>query len=227
MENSNFDYDNYIEDTHKLGRFFLSVGVLALLLAPFIIAYFTKAHVNVKAFATSITKILLIYIPSCVAEYLIYVPLLGIGGVYLSFLTGNLTNLKLPCAFSSREIAQTRAGTPEDEIIMTLSIATSALTTMLVIAIGVLLIVPLTPVLQNPIVKPAFDNVLPALFGALGYQYFIKDLKLSAIAMVSMILICIGVPSLIGDTGTMIIIIGGISIGVSYLFFRHVNREKK
>ena len=171
MKDSNFDYDKYIEDTHKLGRFFLSVGVASLLIAPFLIAVLTGAHVNMKAFATSITKVLLIYIPSCIAEYLIYVPLLGIGGVYLSFLTGNLTNLKLPCAFSSREIAKTTAGTKEDEIIMTLSIATSALTTMLVIALGVLMIVPLTPILQNPVIKPAFDNVLPALFGALGYQY--------------------------------------------------------
>ncbi len=225
--NKDFDYDKYIEDTHKLGRMFLSIGVLALLLAPFVIAYFTNAHVNLKAFATAISKVLLIYIPSCVVEYLIYVPLLGIGGVYLSFLTGNLTNLKLPCAFSSREIANTTAGTKEDEIIMTLSIATSALTTMLVIALGVLLIVPLTPVLQNPIIKPAFDNVLPALFGALGYQYFIKDLKLSTFAMVCMVLICISIPSLIGDTGTMIIVIGGLSIGVSYLLFRRKNKEKK
>lgn len=225
--NKDFDYDKYIEDTHKLGRMFLSIGVTALLLAPFIIAYVTNAHVNMKAFATAISKVLLIYIPSCIAEYLIYVPLLGIGGVYLSFLTGNLTNLKLPCAFSSREIAKTTAGTKEDEIIMTLSIATSALTTMLVIALGVLLIVPLTPVLQNPTLKPAFDNVLPALFGALGYQYFIKDLKLSTFAMVCMVLICISIPSLIGDTGTMIIVIGGLSIGASYLLYRRKNKEEK
>jgi len=195
--NKDFDYDKYIEDTHKLGRMFLSIGVLALLLAPFVIAYFTNAHVNLKAFATAISKVLLIYIPSCVVEYLIYVPLLGIGGVYLSFLTGNLTNLKLPCAFSSREIANTTAGTKEDEIIMTLSIATSALTTMLVIALGVLLIVPLTPVLQNPIIKPAFDNVLPALFGALGYQYFIKDLKLSTFADNKKKLVCVAVDDIL------------------------------
>lgn len=225
MKDSNFDYDKYIDDTHKFGRFFLSVGVVALLLAPFIIASLLDAQINYKAFATAITKILLIYIPSCIAEYLIYVPLLGIGGVYLSFLTGNLTNLKLPCAFSSRELAKTTAGTKEDEIIMTLSIATSALTTMLVIAIGVVLIVPLTPVLQNPVIKPAFDNVLPALFGALGYQYFIKDLKLSAFAMVSMVLITVGIPSLIGDTGTMIIVIGALSIGASYLLFKRKNKE--
>ncbi len=226
MNEKGFDYDKYIEDTHKIGRFFLSIGVISLLMAPFIIAYYTNAHINFKAFTTAVTKVLLIYIPSCVAEYLIYVPLLGIGGVYLSFLTGNLTNLKLPCAFSSREIAKTKTGTKEDEIVMTLAIATSALTTMLVIAIGVMLIVPLTPILQNPVIKPAFDNVLPALFGALGYQYFIKDLKISSIAMISMILICIGIPSLIGDTGTMIIIIGGLSIGVSYLFYRHQYKEK-
>lgn len=215
-----FNYDEYIERTHFFGRIFMFIAVIALLAMPFIIAMLTNSQIKFDVFWKAIVKVLIIYIPSCIAEYLIYVPLLGIGSVYLSFVTGNLTNLKLPCAFASREIAQTTPGTPEDEIILTLSIATSALVTMLVIALGVILLVPLTPILQNPLLKPAFNNVLPALFGALGYQYFIKDLKLSFIALFMMVVICILIPTLIGDTGTMIIVIGALTIGFSYLFYR-------
>ena len=225
MDTKEFDYEKYIEDTHKMGRFFLSVGIILILGAPFMISWVSGAQINYKAFATAVTKILMIYIPVCIAEFLVYAPLLGIGGTYLSFITGNITNLKLPCAFSSRDIVDVKTGTKEDEIVTTLAIATSALTTMIVIAIGVLLITPLTPILQNPNIKPAFDNVLPALFGALGYQYFIKDLRVSTFAMVSMVLICIGIPSMIGDTGTMIIVMGGLSIGVSYLLHKRNIRK--
>jgi hypothetical protein len=222
-----FDFDEYIKNTHLLGKIFMLIGIFLLLAAPFIIASATGAHINWDGFGKSVIKVLLIYVPSSVAEFLIYVPLLGVGSVYLSFLTGNLTNLKLPCAFSSREIAQTKAGTKEDEIIMTLSIATSALVTMSVIALGVALIVPLTPVLQNPTLKPAFNNVLPALFGALGYQYFIKDLKLSAFAMILMVAICSAIPSLIGQTGTMIIVIGAFTIGMAFLIFKQAQKKAK
>lgn len=215
-----FNFDDYIKNTHILGRLFLIIGIFLLLGAPFFIAKVTGAHIDWNGFSKSIVKIILIYVPSSIVEFLIYVPMLGVGSVYLTFLTGNITNLKIPCAFSAREIAKTKVGTKEDEIIMSLSIATSALVTMSVIALGVALIVPLTPVLQNPTLKPAFDNVLPALFGALGYQYFIKDLRLSFISMLIMVAFSSAIPTLIGQTGTMIIVIGAITISIAYIFFR-------
>jgi hypothetical protein len=220
-----FDYDNYIEKTHTYGTILMVIGIVLLLAVPFLIASVTGSHINWPGFKSGVIKVLLIYIPSSAAEFLIYTPMLGVGSVYLSFLTGNLTNLKLPCAFSSREIAQTQPGTKEDEIIMTLAIATSALVTMLVIALGVALLVPLTPILQNPTLKPAFDNVLPALFGALGYQYFIKDLKLSTFAMVLSVAICIFVPSMIGQTGTMIIVLGAVTLAFAFFIFKATQKK--
>jgi hypothetical protein len=224
-DENEFDYDNYIEKTHTYGTILMVIGIVLLLAVPFLIASVTGSHINWPGFRSGVIKVLLIYIPSSAAEFLIYTPMLGVGSVYLSFLTGNLTNLKLPCAFSSREIAQTQPGTKEDEIIMTLSIATSALVTMLVIALGVALLVPLTPILQNPTLKPAFDNVLPALFGALGYQYFIKDLKLSTFAMVLSVAICIFVPSMIGQTGTMIIVLGAVTLAFAFVIFKATQKK--
>lgn len=225
MKNEKFDWDNYITRTHLFGRAFMMIGIILLVAAPFLIGAVTGASINWSGFSKGVVKVLLIYVPSSIAEFLIYTPLLGVGSVYLSFLTGNLTNLKLPCAFSSREIAQTKPGTKEDEIIMTLAIATSALITMLVIALGVALLVPLTPILQNPTLKPAFNNVLPALFGALGYQYFIKDFKLALFAMVLMVAICMIVPSLIGQTGTMIIVLGAFTLAMAFMIFKRAQKK--
>ena len=137
----------------------------------------------------------------------------------------SLTNLKLPCAANAREIAEAEVGSKENEIISTLSVATSSLVTMLVIFIGVLLLIPLTPVLESPVLRPAFDNVLPALFGALGYQYFRKSLKLTVFPLSFMVLICIIVPSLMSQTSIMIIACGAISIGLSWIFWKkHILR---
>ena len=125
-----------------------------------------------------------------------------------------------PCAANAREIAGAEVGSKENEIISTLSVATSSLVTMIVIFIGVLLLIPLTPVLENPVLRPAFDNVLPALFGALGYQYFRKSLSLTVPPLSFMTLICIIVPSLMGQTSIMIIACGAITIGLSWILWK-------
>lgn len=215
-----FDFEEYNNSIHRDGRILMTIALALLIAVPFIIALITGAHINWKDFWPALIKVLIIYVPSSAAEFLIYVPLLGAGACYLAFITGNLTNLKIPCAFNAREIAGAEAGTPENEIISTLSVATSALVTMVVIFIGVLLLIPLTPLLNNPIIKPAFDNVLPALFGALGMQYYMKSLKLSVLPLLLMSVLCILIPSLIAQTSTMIIVIGAFSIALSYLMYR-------
>lgn len=215
-----FNFEEYNNSIHRDGRILMTIALALLIAVPFIIALITGAHINWKDFWPALIKVLIIYVPSSAAEFLIYVPLLGAGACYLAFITGNLTNLKIPCAFNAREIAGAEAGTPENEIISTLSVATSALVTMVVIFIGVLLLIPLTPLLNNPVIKPAFDNVLPALFGALGMQYYMKSLKLSVLPLLLMSVLCILIPSLIAQTSTMIIVIGAFSIALSYLMYR-------
>ena len=162
----------------------------------------------------------IIYYPTSVVEYLIYVPMLGPGASYLSFLTGNLANLKIPCAINAREMAEARVGTPENEIISTLSVATSSLVTVIVLAAGVLLLAPLQPVLSSPVLTPAFDNVVPALFGALGLKYFLKGKKFAAIPLVLSSAVCIFEPSLIHQTSVLLIVIGALTIGVSFVFYK-------
>ena len=220
VKDPSFSFERYNDGIHMTGRICLSIGLIMLLGAPFLIAELTGAEIIWDGFGSSVFKVLLVYIPSCIAEYLIYVPLLGAGACYLAFITGNITNLKLPCAFNARELTHAEVGSPESEIISTLSVAVSSLVTMLVIFIGVLLLIPLTPILENPVIKPAFDNVLPALFGSLGLQYFSKSWKLSAFPIFLMSMLCIFVPSLIRQTSTMLILIGGLSIGLGFLMWR-------
>lgn len=153
--------------------------------------------------------------------------ILGAGASYLSFITGNIINMKLPCAYNSREIAGTEAGTPEDGIITTLSVAVSSLVTMLVIFIGVMLLIPLTPILQNPTLKPAFDNLLPALFGALASQYFTKSWKITAIPLILMTVLCIAIPSLVKQTTIMMILVGAMAIGIAFLLYKKGMLEEK
>ena len=160
------------------------------------------------------------YLVSGIVEYLIYVPMLGAGGSYLAFITGNLINMKIPCAINARDIVGVKSGTPENEIIATLSIATSSLVTIVVLALGVLLMIPLQPFLQSPALQPAFENVVPALFGAMACKYYRSDRKVALIVLTIMTVLFVFVPSLIGSTSMMIIPSGALAIVLSYLSFR-------
>lgn len=219
-EEKNAYYEQYYNRTHLYGKIGLSVGLLMMLAIPFLMGYFLKAMPDMKAFLTGFAQIAIVYIPSCVVEFMIYTPMLGAGGSYLGFITGNLLNMKIPCAMNARDIVGAKAGTPENEIVSTLSIATSSLVTIVVIAIGVALLIPLSPILEAEALQPAFDNVVPALFGAMSFNYFRKGKKLVAIPLIVMTILFVCVPSLISSVGFLMLISGAIAIGHAWILFR-------
>ena len=211
--------------THVLGRIVSAITLVLLVGAPFLIGTFLGAMPDMGAVAKGFLSVGLVWTVSSVAEFLIYTPMLGAGGGYLAFITGNLINMKIPCAVNARDIVGTRTGTAENEIISTLSIATSSLVTILVLALGVALLVPLQPVLQSPVLQPAFANVVPALFGAMAYQYFRKNVQVAVAPLVVMSLLFMLVPSLTGSTSFMIIPSGALAIGIAYSMYRKQKKE--
>ncbi len=211
--------------THVLGRIVSAITLVLLVGAPFLIGTFLGAMPDLGAVGKGFLSVGLVWAVSSVAEFLIYTPMLGAGGGYLAFITGNLINMKIPCAVNARDIAGTKTGTAENEIISTLSIATSSLVTIVVLALGVALLVPLQPVLQSPVLQPAFANVVPALFGAMAYQYFRKNVQVAVAPLVVMSLLFMLVPSLTGSTSFMIIPSGALAIGIAYSMYRKQKKE--
>ena len=217
--------EQYTDRTHFYGRIGLWIGILMLVAAPFAMGMALDTMPDMSAFAKGLAQIAIVYIPSCIVEFLIYLPMLGAGGSYLAFITGNLINMKIPCALNARDIVGTEAGTVENEIVSTISIAASSLVTTIVIALGVFMIIPLRPVLEAPVRQPAYNNVVPALFGAMAFQYFRKGKKLVAIPLVLMTILCICVPSLIGSVGTLMLVSGAITIGHSFILFKKEEKQ--
>ncbi len=220
QEEKNAVFAAYNDRTHLYGRAASLVTLALLLGAPFVLGAYLGAPPDLGAAAKGFLAIGIVWLVSCVAEYLVYTPMLGAGGGYLAFITGNLINMKIPCAVNARDIVGAKAGTPENEIISTLSIATSSLVTIAVLALGVALLIPLQPVLQSPALQPAFDNVVPALFGALAYKYFRRALGVAWLPLLVMSLLFILVPSLTSSTSFMILPSGALAIGIAYLKFR-------
>lgn len=121
------DKEKFLEEfnrgQHRLGRIMLILAVILLLAVPFLMGAIYGTFPDLKGFISGFIKVGVVYIPVGIVEFLVYAPMLGNGGSYLTFLTGNVTNLKIPCAMNARDIAKTEVGTAENEIISTLSVA--------------------------------------------------------------------------------------------------------
>ena len=218
------NYETYLKSTHRLGRIVSIITLVLLVGAPFAIGMLLGTGPDPGAVARAFLSVGLVWTVSSVVEFLVYTPMLGAGGSYLAFMTGNLINMKIPCAMNAKELVGARSGTAENEVIATLSIATSSLVTIVVLALGVVMLIPLQPVLQSPVLEPAFANVVPALFGAMAYRYYRKDPLLSLVPLSVMILLFTLVPSLTSSTSFMIIPSGALAILLSWIKYR---RETK
>lgn len=169
---------DYFDRVHRWGILWNIGALLALLCIPVAICLHFNVWPEGKALLSIMPKLMGLYWVTAIVEVITYVPLLGPGGAYLSFVTGNISNLKLPCGLKAMQQAKVRANTEEGEVISTIAIAVSAIVTTVIIAVGVLAFGPYLGALTEGTLAPAFDYVLPALFGALAAGYILKHWKI-------------------------------------------------
>ena len=202
---------SYIDSVHRDGRIW-NIAVMILLLAfPVAVAIAFNAAPDWNALVLGLVATAPMYWAVGAIETVTFVPMLGAGGSYLGFVTGNISNLKLPCAINALEQNGVSANSEEGEVISTIAIATSSIVTTLIIILGVICIVPLTPILEAPVLSPAFAQMLPALFGGLGVAFVSKNWKVAVAPVLLMLVLFVFVPAL--NSGTV-----GIMVPVSVLF---------
>lgn len=175
--------ENYNNKTHIYGRFWVITALVFFLLIPLAISAHFNAFPGAEVVFKGLAPIALLFYPTAVIEVFTYTPMLGPGATYLAFVTGNINNLKLPCALSAMESAKVNANSDEGEILSTIAVAASSITTTVIIAVGVVAFAPFLPYLtaEDSVLAPAFQQVVPALFGALGMSYIAKHFKISVV----------------------------------------------
>ena len=212
---------SYIDSVHRDGRIW-NIGVMLLLLAfPLTVAVLFGAAPDWGALVVGLIATAPMYWAVGIIETFTFVPMLGAGGSYLSFVTGNISNLKLPCALNALEQNDISASSEEGEVISTIAIAASSIVTTIIIILGVICIVPLTPILEAPVLEPAFAQMLPALFGGLGVAFVSKNWKIAIAPVLLMLVLFIFVPALnAGTVGIMVPVSVVFTIGVSRILYR-------
>ncbi len=202
---------SYIDSVHTDGRIWNLSMMLLLLAFPVAVCIIFRVVPDWVALGAGVLYTAPMYWAVGAIETVTFVPMLGAGGSYLSFVTGNISNLKLPCALPALEQNGVTANSEEGEVISTIAIAASSIVTTVIIIIGVICIAPLTPILSMPVLQPAFEQILPALFGGLGVAFVSKNWKIAVAPILLMLVLFIFVPAL--DSGSV-----GIMVPVSAVF---------
>ena len=219
--------EQYLKEVNKIGRIGVLITLILLFAVPTIFGIYHDAMPNFKDFITAGSGILITFTLIGIIEVFSYTPLLG-SSAYITFITGNIMNLKIPIATNAQEIANTSKGTEESDVITTLAIGVSAMVTIVMIAFGVLLLVPLEPFMTSAPVQTASNYVLPALFGALiigllkqtGDVQVKGKLKAGVIPFVLLLIINIFLMSTEQYSGILLLLTIPLTILIAYPLFK-------
>lgn len=212
--------NDYISKTHRYGKIWMIVTLLLFLAIPTAICYHLGVSPKLGLIAKGLSTVALVFYPTAVLEVLTYSPLLGTGGTYLGFVTGNITNLKLPVALNSMESAGVDPNTEKGEIISTISIAVSSIVTTIIIAVSILAFYPVLHNITDPdsVFAPAFQQVTPALFGALCASYLAKHWRISILPIAVLVIVLLFNGTL--GTGVLIPIGVVVSLAGAHLMYK-------
>ena len=208
---------------HTIGRIWNTIGILLIIAVPIVACIHLKVSPNWAIFADGgIITLIIINLGSGISEPVIYAPMLGTNGEYLAFITGNLSNLKVPCALSCFDAENAKSNTDEGDIIATVSTAVSSIVTILVIIIGVILIAatPLADLLAKPAAQKAADYLLPALFGALAVVYVSRNPKIAFPPVILMVALCIAIPKIESIISILVPFVAIFTVGVARIMYK-------
>ncbi len=209
----------YMEKIHTWGRVWGTLAILMFLLFPISVSIYYSAWPKIGPLFKGLLGVAPIFWTVGAIEAFTFAPMLGSGGSYLGFVTGNLTSLKVPCALNAMESAKVKPNTEEGELISTIAIAVSSIVTTIIIFLGVILLSRLQPILESELLEPAFDNILPALFGALGVVFIAKDWKIALAPLILMLILFISIPSLANSVSVMVPVGALVAIAVGRILY--------
>lgn len=234
------DKNSYFNRAHRLGRIGALISILFMVGIPIVICVVYNVIPSFNEVITTAVGLLAVYVPTALSEFVSYTPMLGTA-CYITFITGNVGNMKIPCALNAMEMTDSPLGTERGDTVSAIAVSVSSMVTMAIIALGVVLLVPLQPILQNPTVQVATSFMLPALFGSMvvtnvannkSGEYRIKNRVLTMLApMACVIAFHYLVMPINGKEGYTMIATIPLTIALAYIMYRtgivKVEKEEK
>lgn len=210
---------SYQDQIHREGRLWMLGALLLFISLPLTVSIVTGVWPPFNYFIYGFGVTAMIFWPVTTIEVFTFSPMIG-SASYLAFVTGNLSGMKVPAALNAQEALGVEKGSEEADVVSMIAVASSSITTTLIIIIGIFLLIPLTPLLEAESLKPAFDNILPALFGALGVVFISRRWQVAVIPLIFMFLFFAFMPNSRNYVGLMVTVGVAMSITCAYLLHK-------
>ena len=120
-----------------------------------------------QGWAIIVSSYLIIYF----VEPLGFYPVMGLSGIYIGYLAGNIPSVRLPAMLSAQAATGCEAGTKRGELVGTIAIGMSVFVNLAFVTFAAITGVAILNVLP-PFIVSAFDYTLPAILGGVIAQYF-------------------------------------------------------
>lgn len=226
----NEENELYSKRIHRLGRWTSVIALFFMLLVPFGTAYYFGVKLQVNEIWAAAFGLIATFLPTAVVENISYYPVFGAGAMYLSSITGNILNMKLPAVVSGHQIADVEPGSDKGDVIAIISVGISSLVTVTILILGNFVVGEvLAPILNHPVLKPGFNNITPALLGAITVPQLMRAKKLA----ITPLIVALGAYLIIGPENFgavqsyVLIATMVISVGAAYLMHKRGMLESK
>lgn len=219
---------DFVSQVHRFGRLTVLMALLAFVGLPLLLALITKTQIDWGIVLTGAIAVFPTFTVTAISENLVYCPMIGPGAVYVACITGNLSNMKIPACVNAMELAECEPGSEKGDVLSILAVCSSTLVTTIIVFLGMLFLAPLfQPIYENPVLQPAFLNLVPAMIGALLIPYIIRSTKDSIVPILVPACIAIVLGQGTFSTVQSFIMIGVIVLTVFVSYQLHKNELKK
>lgn len=222
-------WSDYLEKTHTYGRIATLIAMAVMLGIPAIICTVYDIWPSFSSVMSAAAPLLAIFIPSALSENLSFTPITG-SAAYIASIMGNVSNIKFPCALSAMERSNTSSSTEEGEAMAMCAMCMSGIVTTLIVALGVVLLVPLQPILTTPAVSTATRYIMPALIGSMATSFFLNKnagtyviegkSKLVGVLLAAVLALFLFVPALARQQGYVMLGLIPCAVLLARVFFQ-------
>lgn len=181
---NNEAFSAYDRKVHRWGRISMLMALITMYFPVVGVCLRYGVPLNGPPVGAGVLTVLAAFGMNQIIEPFTFAPMLGAGGTYIGFTTGNVSQTKIPCVTSCQEIMGVEMGTKEGDVVATLAVGTCSLVTTLEVALGVAFVHIIYPVLTSPALEPGFNNVLPAVMGAMLVQRIMWNWKVGVVPFV-------------------------------------------
>lgn len=118
-----------------------------------------------------------------IVEPISYYAALGMSGTYLGFLSGNIGNMRVPCAALALDVTDSKSGTIQAEVVSTMAICGSIITNLIATTGAVLVgsaVVAVLPAFLNSALK---NYAAAAIFGGTFGNFAVKYPKVAVFGL--------------------------------------------